>query len=210
MSLLQAGAIIMDDGGVADAFYTVLSVGIVVIAGLALSGVVLAYAGSQGAAVADQMGGSMSPGLKPGLYAFYYQADDVADLESTDPVRIPPGDFVAEGIVPALSINSDDLPMSAADGAGMVILAGNIYSPETGDYIIELASACGSWLWLDDKLILASPGIHPPAVVQSAPMHLDEGIHRVKVRYFYTVRDDALCNVRWSDGGPMACPACYH
>ena len=84
-----------DDRGIADAFYTVLSAGIVLLAGLAISSVVLNTATHQGQAVADRLDAPGGTGLKKGLYTFYYAAGQSADFTSADPDRIPPGSFVS-------------------------------------------------------------------------------------------------------------------
>ncbi len=93
-----------DDRGIADTLYTVLSAGIVLLAGLAISSVVLNTATHQGEAVADRLDAPGGTGLKKGLYAFYYAADETADFSSADPGRIPPGSFVALRPEPALAI----------------------------------------------------------------------------------------------------------
>jgi len=60
----------MDDSGVADAFYTVLSIGIVLVAAIAVSAVVLSTTTRQGGDAAAQIAGYGEQGLSKGLIAF--------------------------------------------------------------------------------------------------------------------------------------------
>jgi hypothetical protein len=98
-----------DDRGIADAFYTVLSTGIVLLAGLAIASVVLNAAAHQGQAVADRLD-APGAGYQKGLYAFYYTADKSADFSSADPCRIPPGGYVTLRTEPGIALSKSGLP----------------------------------------------------------------------------------------------------
>jgi hypothetical protein len=198
-----------DDRGIADAFYTVLSAGIVLLAGLAISSVVLNTATHQGQAVADRLDAPGGTGLKKGLYTFYYVADQSADFASSDPGRIPPGSFIALRPEPAIAISKTSLPPDAPTAGGMAIWAGYIYVDRAGDYTFELESVDGSWLWVDGVLIADNHGIHPKKTVYSASIHLAEGRHAVKARYFYTLADNAWCHVLVGSDGSRSEPAYY-
>jgi PA14 domain len=198
-----------DDRGIADAFYTVLSAGIVLLAGLAISSVVLNTATHQSQAVADRLDAPGGTGLKKGLYTFYYATDQSADFSSADPGRIPPGSFVTLCPEPAISLSKANLPPGAPAAGGMAIWAGYIYVDRTGDYAFELESVDGSWLWVDGILIADNHGIHPKKSVYSASIRLAEGRHTVKARYFYTVADNAWCHVLIGGNGSRSEPAFY-
>ncbi len=184
---------IADDTGIADAFYTVLSVGMVLLAGLAISSVVLSLAAHHGQAVADQLDVSGSTGLTRGLYAFYYAADPSSDFSSADPGRILPGGLVAMRSEPSISLSSSGLPQGAPASMGMVIWAGYIYLDIPNYYAFLTESADGSWLWVDGVLAVDNSGIHPQKSVRGASIHLEAGLHSIKVRYFYTDAQNAWC-----------------
>jgi hypothetical protein len=198
-----------DDRGIADALYTVLSAGIVVLAGLAIAAVVLGVAGQQGKAVADRLDGPGGAGLKKGLYAFYYTVDPSADYASADPGQVPPGDFIASRPEPSLALDKSGLPPGAPPSGGMAIWTGYLVVSGAGDYAFELESAGGSWLWVDGVLIADNHGAHPLKAVYSPTIHLNAGRHAVKARYFYTDADRAYCKVRINAGGTWSVPLFY-
>ncbi|HEY3272969.1 MAG TPA: PA14 domain-containing protein [Methanocella sp.] len=198
-----------DDRGIADAFYTVLSVGIVLLAGLAISSVVLNTATHQGEAVADQLDAPGGTGLKKGLYTFYYAAAESADFSSADPGRIPPGSFVALRPEPALALSKSSLPPGAPAAGGIAIWAGYIYVDRACDYTFELESVDGSWLWVDGVLIADNHGVHPKKSVNSIGIRLGEGRHAIKARYFYTTAENAWCHVLMGSNGSRSEPVYY-
>jgi hypothetical protein len=199
----------VDDRGIADAFYTVISAGIVLLAGLAISSLVLNSAMHQGQAVADRLDAVDSTGLKKGLYTFYYTVGPSADLTSADPGRIPPGSFIAMRPEPSVALSKTSLPSGAPASAGMAIWAGYIYVDRAGDYAFKLESVDGSWLWMDGALIADNHGIHQKNAVYSATVHLEAGRHTVKARYFYTDTENAWCNVLVNVDGIWSEPAYY-
>jgi len=201
--------IAVGDQGVADAFYTVLSTGLVVLAGLAIAAVVLGVAGQQGTAVADRLDGPGGTGLKKGLYAFYYTVDQPADYASADPGGVPPGDFVASRTEPSIALDSDSLPPGAPPSGGMAVWTGYVLISEAGDYAFELESAGGSWLWVDGAMIADNHGDHPLRAVCSPAIPLIAGRHAVKARYFYTDAEQAFCKVRINADGTWSIPAFY-
>lgn len=80
----------MDDSGVADAFYTVLSIGIVLVAALAVSGVVLSATAGQGKDAGARLA-DYGEGREKGLYSFYYAVDEArSDYASGDPTVLSP------------------------------------------------------------------------------------------------------------------------
>jgi hypothetical protein len=191
----------VDDGGIADAFYTILSVGIVLLAGLAISSVVLNVATHQGQAAIDRLDSPGGTGQKKGLYAFYYTVDPAADFSSSDPGRIPPGDFVSLRTEPAIALSESGLPPGAPSTGGLAIWAGYICIDRAGDYTFELESVDGSWLWVDGVLLADNPGVHPKKDVYSTAVHLEAGRHTFKARYFYTSKVSAWCRILINSGG---------
>lgn len=197
----------MDDRGIADAFYTILSIGIVVIAGIALSALVLNAAGQQGSAAADQLNIG-ADGLRKGIYGLYYTIDPSADLNSADPAMIPPAEFVDERIDPTLRLDRSSLPAGSPED-GTAIWTGYILMGDAGDFTFELESAGGSWLWIDGTLVIDNHGIHTLAPVRSMPIHMTGGYHRIKARYVYTGYENVSLNVRFNRGTEWVQPLCY-
>jgi hypothetical protein len=198
-----------DDRGIADAFYTVLSIGIVLLAGLAISSVVLNTATHQSQALADRLDTPGSTGLKKGLYTFYYAADQSADYTSADPGMIPPGSFVTMRPEPSIALSPAGLPAGAPASGGIAIWAGYIHIDVAGDYVFELESVDGSWLWVDGIIIADNHGVHIKKAVYSDTVHLEAGRHTIKVRCFYTDAQNAWCRVLFNAGDTWAEPACY-
>jgi hypothetical protein len=58
-------------------------------------------------------------------------------------------------------------------------------------------------------LIIDNHGAHPLEAVSSAPVHLGEGRHIIKARYFYTDAGQACCRVLINIGGTWSVPAFY-
>ncbi len=198
-----------DDRAIADAFYTVLSTGIVVMAGLAISAIVLGMAGQQGKAVAGQVEGIGQAGMEKGLYAFYYTVDVSGDLSSSDPARTPPGDYLCTRTDPGISLDRSSLPGNAPASGGMSIWAGYVAIRVPGDYIFRLESTDGSWLWVDGSLVADNHGVHPSSTVYSTAIRLSEGCHVIKAKCFYTDADSASCHVSIGTGGIWSEPVYY-
>lgn len=198
-----------NDTAIADAFYTVLSAGIVVLAGLAISAVVLGMAGQQGKAVAGQAGGIGDAGMAKGLYAFYYTVDVSGDLSSSNPDMVPPGDYIITRTDPGISLDRYSLPENAPESGGMAIWAGYVSVNVPGDYTFRLESTDGSWLWVDGSLIVDNHGMHPPVTLYSAPVYLSAGCHAIKAKYFYTDADSASCHVSIGTDGTWSEPVFY-
>ncbi|CAJ35771.1 PA14 domain-containing protein [Methanocella arvoryzae] len=190
----------MDDRGISDAFFTVMSIGIVVLAGILIASTVLAFASSHGKTAADQLKELQEPGLKKGVSAFYYTIDPAtSDLASADPNKILPDSYATRRTENAISADASTLPEEAPDQNGMIIWTGYVAIPAEGTYTFTLDSAGGSWLWIDGRQIVANPGNHPRASVSSLPVQLSAGLHRIKARYYYT--SEAFCKVTCSHEG---------
>ncbi|OPY26866.1 MAG: PA14 domain protein [Methanocella sp. PtaU1.Bin125] len=200
---------VFNDSAISEAFYTVLSAGIVVLAGLAISAIVLGMAGQQSKAVAEQAAGIGGAGMTKGLLAFYYTVDASGDLPSSDPDRILPGNFILTRTDPGISLDRSSLPGNMPASGGMVVWAGYMSIPEPGEYTFRLESSDGSWLWVDGALVADNHGIHPSCAAYSAPVYLSAGCHAIKAKCFYTNADCASCRVSIGTGGTWSVPAFY-
>ena len=105
-----------DETAVADAF-TRCFCRIVVLAGLAISAVVLGWPGQQGMAIAGQTEGVGDAGMEKGLYAFYYTVDVSGDLSSSRPDRVLPATISAPAPIPAYRLTGQaslEMPLHPA------------------------------------------------------------------------------------------------
>ncbi|HTX44386.1 MAG TPA: PA14 domain-containing protein [Methanocella sp.] len=187
----------MDDSGVADAFYTVLSIGIVLVAALAVSGVVLSSV-EQG----RDPGLADLGGMEKGLYSFYYAVDGPrSDYLSGDPDDIVPERLSREGADEAVAFNASVAP-SAPGAMAAVLWSGFLYVPSDGAYELQLSSAGQAWVWVDGVIVAAN---RDPAVVQVSPftLQLSRGYHPFKAKYFYPELRLASCSLSWKQGGRM-------
>ncbi len=193
----------MDDMGVADAFYTVLSVGIVLIAALAVSSVVLSTTAGQGKEAAAQLGDFGAGGMKQGLYSFYYAVDEArSDYMSGDPGDIVLARLASEGADEAIDFNAGTAPPSAPGTMGTVIWSGYLYVPKDGTYELELASTGAAWVWVDGSMV-AENHYTRTAPSKNFTLELARGHHAFKAKYFYPELGTASCSLSWKQGGGM-------
>jgi PA14 domain len=191
----------MDDSGVADAFYTVLSIGIVLVAAIAVSGVVLSTTTRQSGDAAAQIAGYGDGGLKKGLYCFYFAADSAqSNITSGDPDAIVLQKLSLESTGDRIALNSTSAPANTPASLGMALWSGYLYVPETGSYTFELKSAGQAWLWVDGNIVA---GNRQSGTLQSKTfaLSLAKGNHPVKVKYFYPEIRMASCSLNWKQGG---------
>lgn len=195
----------LNDSGIADAFYTIMAVTVVVIMGIVVSGVVLSVTAKQGSDASDMLSGISSAGMKNGIYGFYYTIDSAnSDLSSSDPGDIILKSLSAERIDNLINIPAEDRPSNTPDADGSILWTGYLYVPEDGSYKFELKSRDGSWLWIDGSLKIDNHGLHALKSVQSSEIPLSRGYHPVKVFYFYRSLKDACCVLSWDGTGLMA------
>jgi hypothetical protein len=191
----------MDDSGVADAFYTVLSIGIVLVAAIAVSAVVLSTTTKQGGEAAAQMAGYGEQGLSKGLYCFYYAVDSShSNLASGDPDDIVLQRLSLERIDSAIALDSSSALDDAPDTMGMALYSGYLYAPESGSYRLELTSSGQAWLWVDGSIAADN---RVPLVPQSKAftLYLSKGNHPLKLKYFYPDIRSASCHLNWEQDG---------
>jgi hypothetical protein len=192
----------MDDSGVADAFYTVLSIGIVLVAAIAVSGVVLSATMKQGGqASAEIAGGS---GMEKGLYCFFYTVDTArSKVDSSNSDDIVLQGMALERADQTVALNASSIPASAPATNGMALWSGYLYVPSDSTYTLELSSAGPSWLWVDGNMAIANPGAHGTHA-KSSGLKLAKGYHPVKLKYFYADARTASSSLSWKQGGKSA------
>jgi hypothetical protein len=85
-----------------------------------------------------------------------------------------------------------------------VELDGHWYFPQAGRYWLGLDSDDGSWLYLDDELIVDNGGIHGFAP-KGREIEVSRGLHRVRVRYFQEIGGAGL-RLLWAEEGKERYP----
>lgn len=193
----------MDDSGVADAFYTVLSIAIVITAALAVSGVVLSTTMKQSSEAGTRVVGFGASGMQKGLYGLYYAVDTSrSDFSSGDPNGVVLKKLVLEKADNVIALNSSNLPPSAPLTQGAILWSGYCYAKADGNYVFELKSSSQAWLWIDAALVVSNigPGFSSPKTVT---IHLTPGYHTIKLKYFYSDSHIASCMLSWQQGGQM-------
>jgi hypothetical protein len=85
-----------------------------------------------------------------------------------------------------------------------VELDGDWYFPQTGRYWLGLDSDDGSWLYLDDQLIVDNGGIHGFAP-KGREIEVSRGLHRVRVRYVQEIGGAGL-KLLWAEQGKERYP----
>ncbi len=192
----------MDDSGVADAFYTVLSIGIVLVAAIAVAAVVLSTTSKQGGEAAAQLAGYGDSGLSKGLYCFYYAADGVhTDAASGDSDGIVFERLALERTDHSISLDSTTAPPGAPSTLGTALWCGYLCAPEAGSYTLELKSSSQAWLWVDGEAVAENKKPNQPQS-KTFTLSLTKGNHPMKLKYFYPDIRTAACSLKWQlDGG---------
>jgi hypothetical protein len=193
----------MDDSGVADAFYTLLSIAIVLVAAIAVSGVVLSSTVKQGKDVGDRISSFGDTVMKKGLYGFYYAVDaGRSDFSSADPNDIVLRKLVYERADTVISFNKSSAPKAMPVTNGAVIWSGYLNIPADGDYVLELGGSGRIWLWLDGKQLEYGffSGANPSTTFT---LHLTKGFKPLKIKFAYQSLNAANCNLSWQHDGHM-------
>ena len=193
----------MDDSGVADAFYTVLSIAIVMTAAIAVSGVVLSTTMKQSSEAGTQIAGFSPGGMEKGLYGLYYTVDKSrSDFSSGDPNGVILKKLVLEKVDDVIALNSSSLPPAAPTTQGAILWSGYCYAKAAGNYVFELKSESQSWLWIDGNLAASNvgPGFSSP---KDITLHLETGYHTVKMKFYYPDTGHAFCTLSWQQGSQM-------
>jgi len=80
-----------------------------------------------------------------------------------------------------------------------IIWEGLIEIPRTGQYLFATESDDGSWIFIDDQLVVNNGGTHG-IKYESNTIQLDKGFHQIRVKYFDSAWG-AVMKVRWAPPG---------
>ncbi|GIV88198.1 MAG: N-acetylmuramoyl-L-alanine amidase [Chloroflexus sp.] len=72
-------------------------------------------------------------------------------------------------------------------------------APVEGVYTFELSSDDGAWLWVNEQLVIANPGLHPFTTI-TGTITLPAGIHTLAIKYF-EVEGEAAVGYRIKEPG---------
>ena len=190
-----------DDRGIADAMYTMLSVAIVMIMAIAISGVVMSTTMKQGTDANAKIAAYDTGGMIKGACALYFTIDSAnSDFAATDPDKITLKSSAGERVDETISFSRASAPSYIPASDGCVIWSGYVCVPADGTYVFRLTSRDGSWLWIDGNLTIDDHGVHALQTVNSNGIALTKGYHLVKVRYFYRDLSTASCTLCWNAG----------
>ena len=76
---------------------------------------------------------------------------------------------------------------------------GKIIIPESGRYLFGIHSEDGSWLYIDNKLVIDNGGFHPPRIKRNS-IELKKGSHRILIKYF-NLRSKGTMKLFWTRPG---------
>jgi len=109
---------------------------------------------------------------KHGLLGRYYPNDQWAG---------PPASTCLE---PALSFSHDALTAKAGDaGTSSAVWEGFLFAPRDATYRLSVSSDDGSWIFIDDALVVDNGGQHPVKEA-GGDIALAKGGHRIRLEYF--------------------------
>lgn len=138
--------------------------------------------------------------LKPGLIGEYYDiGKPLSDFPSTDGLHPR-----VRRVDPEISFGPTVLGAENFAGTGLedrfyVRWTGRLRVPESGRYVIFLASDDGSRLYLDGRLLIDNGGVHPYREA-AATLELEAGLHEIRVEYFDN-EGIAACELSWKGPG---------
>ncbi len=130
--------------------------------------------------------------LEPGLQASYYQK--INPVGEAKMVRV-------ESKIDFYYNTDEEKPLKAPFS---ILWEGFIEITEAGRYIFSTESDDGSWVFIDDKLVVDNGGTHGTQY-KSDSIHLTEGLHRIKVKYFDSAWG-AVMKLLWSPPGESEGP----
>ncbi|WP_457549460.1 PA14 domain-containing protein [Archaeoglobus sp.] len=134
----------------------------------------------------------VKPMLK-GLVAYYYTDENWGKLAK---VRVEDRIWYADDQSGWSSdIPNWPYPIIGKTDVFSVKWVGYLYVPSTGYYTFYLTSDDGSWLYIDNELIIDNGGLHGP-IEKSATVYLTEGYHKIEVDYFENY-GGAVIHLEW-------------
>jgi len=123
-------------------------------------------------------------GLRGSIYYIRHNAIEIGDFKKLKPVgviytaslNVPPQDF-KQGF-PGVTKRFEWFAID---------YEGRFWIDNPGLYNFALLSDDGSWLYIDDQLVIDNGGLHPPEE-KTGKLELRGGIHRIRVAYFQGIK----------------------
>ncbi len=93
------------------------------------------------------------------------------------------GEFIGSGVDSKIALGLAGSPTEGLTENFVVEWDGWLQIPEDGMYVFAANSDDGSWLWIDDELIVENGGYHG-ALDKVGHLKLNKGIHAIRARFF--------------------------
>jgi PA14 domain. len=106
---------------------------------------------------------------------------------------------VDEGIVEHIGFSWDNEERKPVSSPFGVILEGFLDIQISGTYTFKITSDDGSWLFLDNVLIIDNGGHHAMKSATAA-LALEKGLHKIMIQYF-DAGGGAILNLSWTPPG---------
>lgn len=116
------------------------------------------------------------PGLAVRVYWTGVGSDRIPELAGN---QTPNVSFVS----PTIDFH-DDSKLGGFGDNFVLHITGFVNAPVAGKYEFSLNSDDGSKLWIDDKLVVDSDGLHAAGEPKSAEVDLTKGDHKIRIEYF--------------------------
>lgn len=121
-------------------------------------------------------------GTKKGIAVNVFELDAVVG-KGQKPEDVRNGDLVASSQDPQIVLGQKESAAGLLRKNFVVEWDGWLRIPKTGEHTLGIKSDHGCWLWLDDRLVVDRAGQPDQSFVRSQ-VRLDEGMHRLRLRYF--------------------------
>ena len=120
----------------------------------------------------------------PGVGVIAYKLASIRnDGKAADDVTA--GRQLSSGVEEQIVLGLSRSPTARLETDFIVEWKGYLRIDADGTYNLATLSDDGSWLWIDEKLVVDNGGRHN-AAVKTAHVALTKGLHRIRVRYFQT------------------------
>jgi len=94
---------------------------------------------------------------------------------------------------------NNPLPLGIMDdGEWAIDWTGYLIVTKSGSHYFRLNSDDGSWLFIDDVMVVDNGGDHPPKDAEGS-INLEPGAHRIQVKYYETLGGEANINLYWGN-----------
>jgi len=155
--------------------------------------------------VSDHTISATFAGYSSGIRADYYSDQSWSTLAYTNyPTRIKFADHQAEHhSTPSYATDVSNWPTGyiGKNESFSVRFDGLLKIDTEADYMFQLTSDDGSWLWIDGVQVIDNGGIHAPTEKDSAAIHLTPGYHPIRVD-MYENTDRAVVYLEYSSTNP--------